>query len=91
MFQHELGQPPAMNIIFVFVTLMVVFGSPLWTSALIMLLPRRRLALSFAVVGIQAVLAYALWWFFGGVASAPRRTFPTSISGSLSLRALRPS
>lgn len=44
-----------------------VFGSPLWTSLTIALLPRRLLPVAATgICSIQALLAYAVWWFFWG-------------------------
>ena len=44
----------------------VFLGSPVWTSSLVALLPRRLLALAFGICAVQALLAYAVWWFFWG-------------------------
>ena len=41
-------------------------GSPLWTSVLIAMLPRKLLALALGMCAVQGVLAYAIWWFFWG-------------------------
>ena len=52
---------------FVLILVIVVFlGSPVWTSALVALLPRRLLALAVGICAVQALLAYAVWWFFWG-------------------------
>lgn len=51
----------------VLILVTVVFlGSPVWTSALVALLPRRMLAWAVGICAIQALLAYAVWWFFWG-------------------------
>jgi hypothetical protein len=52
---------------FVLILVIVVFlGSPLWTSALVALLPQRLVGLAFGICAIQGLLAYAVWWFFWG-------------------------
>ena len=51
----------------VLILVVVVFlGSPVWTSLLIAMLPRRLLGLAFGVCALQALLAYMVWWFFWG-------------------------
>lgn len=53
-------------LIFVVILLAVVFlGSPVWTSALVAILPR-RLPLAIGICVVQGLLAYALWWFYWG-------------------------
>lgn len=44
----------------------VFLGSPVWTSALVALLPRRLLALALPVCAVQGALAYSVWWFYWG-------------------------
>jgi hypothetical protein len=60
-----------MKILFLILVMLVFLGSPLWTFALVSLLPRRLLGFAFVAVGIQAVVACAVWWFFwgGGIGS----------------------
>lgn len=55
-----------MNLLVGIVVIGAFLGSPLWTSALVAILPRRLLALAIVVLGIQAWLAWAIWWFFWG-------------------------
>ncbi len=63
-----------MNALVLILVMVVFLGSPLWTSALVALLPRRAVPLSIAVCAVQAVLAYAVWWFFwgGGIGAEAR-------------------
>jgi hypothetical protein len=52
---------------FVPILLVAVFlGSPVWTSTLVALLPRRLLWPAFGICAVQALLAYAVWWFYWG-------------------------
>jgi len=44
----------------------LIVGSPIWTTALVALLPHKYLPLAFAICAIQALLAYWVWWFFWG-------------------------
>lgn len=55
-----------MRIAFWYLVFAMILGSPVWTSMLVLLLPRRMPALAYYVCGIQALLAFAVWWFFWG-------------------------
>jgi hypothetical protein len=56
----------AMNRIIGLFVLVVILASPVWTTAIVLMLPRRMFALSVAACALQLVLAYLVWWFFWG-------------------------
>jgi hypothetical protein len=43
-----------------------ILGSPIWTSLVVLLVPRRLSVLAYCLCGIQALLAFVVWWFFWG-------------------------
>jgi hypothetical protein len=43
-----------------------ILGSPVWTSVLIALVPRRLSGFAYLLCGIQGLLAFGVWWFFWG-------------------------
>jgi hypothetical protein len=49
-----------------YLVFVVILGSPVWTSVLIALVPRRLPVFAYFLCAIQALLAFAVWWFFGG-------------------------
>lgn len=55
-----------MRIAFWYLMFVFILGSPIWTSMLVFLVPRRMPALAYCLCGIQALIAFAVWWFFWG-------------------------
>ena len=53
------------RIIGTFVMILVV-ASPVWTTTITLMLPRRMFGLSAAICALQLLLAYLIWWFFWG-------------------------
>jgi len=48
---------------FVFAT---ILGSPVWTSVLVAVMPRRLFGFAYLLCAIQGFLAFGVWWFFWG-------------------------
>ena len=55
-----------MRIAFWYLVFAIILGSPIWTSMLVILVPRRMPVLAYYLCGIQALIAFAVWWFFWG-------------------------
>jgi len=55
-----------MRTLFWYLVFVVILGSPVWTSVLVALVPRRLPVFAYFLCGIQALLAFAVWWFFWG-------------------------
>lgn len=55
-----------MRVFFWYLVFVVVLGSPVWTSVLVALVPRRLPAFAYFLCGIQVLMAFAVWWFFWG-------------------------
>jgi hypothetical protein len=47
-------------------TIVGILGSPVWISLAILAVPRRWWPLDLVLCGLQALVAYFLWWFFWG-------------------------
>ena len=48
------------------ILILLILGSPLWISLLILLVPLRFLFVDVGLWLLQAAIAYFLWWFFWG-------------------------
>lgn len=55
-----------MGRVFCYLMLVGILGSPIWTSLVVLLVPRRLSVLAYCLCGIQALLAFVVWWFFWG-------------------------
>jgi hypothetical protein len=53
-----------------------VVCSPLWTSLISVMIPRRIWVLDLLICGLQGAIACSLWWFFwgGGIGGEARLT-----------------
>lgn len=55
-----------MNAIVGLLVVVGILGSPVWLSLVIVTVPRRWWAVDLLICGVQAWVAFFLWWFFWG-------------------------